>query len=46
MKKRALFVLIIYDNNQEEGLFTVWQKMQNKNLIIENDQTSITMNLY
>ena len=37
IKKRFICTRIIYYNNQEEGLFTTLQKMQNKNPIIEND---------
>ena len=34
---RIICIGIICDKNQNEGLFTVWQKMQNENPIIEND---------
>ena len=36
-KKSFICIGIIYDKYKTEGLFTAWQKMQNKNPIIEND---------
>ena len=36
IKKSFICKGIINDKNQKEGLFTVWQKMQNENPIIEN----------
>ena len=37
IKKSFICIGIICDKNQNEGLFTAWQKMQNENPIIEND---------
>ncbi len=36
-KKEFYLYRIIYDNNQEQELFTSWEKMQNEIPIIEND---------
>ena len=37
IKKSFICTGIICDNNQNKGLFTAWQKMQNENPIIENN---------
>ena len=37
IKKSFICSGIIYDNNQEQELYIVWKKIQNKIPIIEND---------
>ena len=37
IKKSFICSGIIYDNNNEQGLFTAWEKMKNEIPIIEND---------